>query len=427
MNLYESKTLREKRANLVELNKQCLADIKDDTTEARVKELEAQWDARDKEISSLTDRIARAEKQEAAEAEGAKPVAERRSGRMEAGSPKDTKEAAELRKAEYRLAFFDYLRHGKESLSGEQQILLRQGYKSTGEGAERRAMSTTVAAGGYTIPEGFYNELQDNLLAFGGARDGATILTTGSGNAIPIPTSDATSQKAQIIGEGSALTSPQDPTFGAVTLNAFMYRSLILVSLELLQDSAFNLESWIRGKLTEYVARGTNVHFTIGNGSTQPEGYMIAGSVGKTGAAAAAITYGELVDLEHSVDPAYRRMPGTRFKFADSTLKEIKKLVDSQSRPLWLPGMAVCEPDTILGYRYTINQDMSAMGASAKSIAFGDFSKFFIRDVSDVLMVRANELHIGNGQIGFYVFSRHDSVLVDAGTDPIKYYQGQSA
>ena len=420
-----SKQLREQRANLVELNRQCLEKIQAEADQARVKELETEWDARDAEIVKQTKAVERAEAQERNEHDMAQPLNERRSGRMQA----DRLNAAsdDERKVAYRGAFWDYLRYGERNMEPEQIKILRTGWHRAGNPGEQRAMTTTVAEGGYTIPEGFYNQLQDNMLAYGGARDGATILTTASGNALPIPTVDSTSNVAAIVGEGSSHTSPQDPTFGVVTLNAFMYRALITVSFELLQDSAFDMESFAKAKLAEYLGRGTNRHFTLGNGSTQPQGYMVGSSSGKVSAAAAAVTSNELLDLVHSVDPAYRQGPGVRFKFHDQTLKALKQLLDTQDRPLWVPGIAVREPDTIHGYRYTVNQDMSQLGASQASIAFGDFSKFFIRDVSQILIIRANELHIQNGLIGFYCFSRHDSAVVDAGTDPIKYLTGHSA
>ena len=423
MNFSKSKELREKRANLAELNRQCLAQIGDEQDAARVKELEAQWDGRDVELTALEKQIERAEKQEHVDAELQRPVQDRRSGRHTPGQV--TEEQRNELKARYKRAFWSNLRFGLQSLEPDDQILLRQGYRTLNQDmapfdTEQRAMSTTVAAGGYTIPEGFVNELQVNMLAFGGVRPAATVITTDSGNALPIPTVDDTSQEASIIGEGSALTSPQDPTFGVVTLNAFMYRTLCLVSLELLQDSAFNLETFVRQFIAERVARGTNRHFTVGNGSTQPNGFIPASSSGVTAASATSVSYADLVDMEHSVDPAYRTL-GCSWQFADGTLKILKKLLDADNRPLWVPGMAVREPDTILGYRYNINQHMAAVAASNKSVGFGLFSKYWIRDVAQMLIVRANELHIGNGQIGFYAFSRHDGDIIDAGTDPIKH------
>ena len=92
------------------------------------------------------------------------------------------------------------------------------------------------------------------------------------------------------------------------------------------------------------------------------------------------MTYDDLVELEHSLDPAYREGGRCSFMFADTTLKAIKKLKDGQGRPLWLPGIDVKEPASILGYRYVINQSVPAMAATAKSVLFGDFSKYIIRE-----------------------------------------------
>lgn len=117
-----------------------------------------------------------------------------------------------------------------------------------------------------------------------------------------------------------------------------------------------------------------------------------------------------------TVDPAYRQARRCRFLFHDSTLKAIKKLKDDQKRPLWLPGVAVREPDTILGHAYTVNQHVPIIAAEAKTVLFGDFSKYLIRDVLAVSFFRlAHSKYTEKGQVGFLAFSRHDGNLVDAG------------
>jgi len=426
--LFESKILRERRASLVEENRKVLDQISGADSPARAKELETEWDRRDLEIQALTAQIARAESQERREQELDRPVRERRSGREMAPERALDEDERKAELAEYRRVFWRALAVNPWEVSAEDRAVLARGYARVEAGqpmidlGERRdGLSTSNAAGGYTVPTGFFTELQTNMLAFGGVRPFARIITTEAGNALPIPTVNDTSNEATIIAEGAALTSPQDPTFGQITLNAFMYRTLCLVSLELLQDSAFELETEIRRWVAERVARGTNRHFTVGNGTTQPDGFITNASSGATAATSSGIAFNDLIALEHSIDPAYRAQGICSWQMHDDTLKLIKQLKDDQSRPLWLPGLAVREPDTILGYRYGINQHMATAEAAAKSIAFGNFSKFVIRDVRAMLIVRANELHIGNGQIGFYVFSRHDSDMLDAGTDPIKY------
>lgn len=425
--VYRSKELRGKRAELVKSNGDLLAKIGAEKDQARIKELEAEWDKRDADIVKLTADIARAERQEALEAEGDQPVRERRSGRMEPReeSREVTAEEKERRQKQYKDVLMRYLKYGRDQMSPDEHIILRGGYKTERgqviDSETRDGLSSTSAAGGYTIPGLFFNELQNSLLAYGGARKMARVITTDSGQSLPIPTVDDTSNKAQIVSEGSSLTSPNDMTFGQVTISTFMYRTIIPVTFELLQDSAFDLEAWIREQCITRLGRGTNVHFTTGNGTTQPKGFIPGSSSGVTAASATSVSFNDLVDLEHSVDPAYRGNPSVGWQMKDSTLKVIKKLVDSQLRPLWLPGIAVHEPDTILGYKYVINQDMAAVQASNKSIAFGDWAKFMIRDVRNPMIIRANELYLTTGQVAFFLFSRHGSNVLDAGTDPIKH------
>ena len=425
--ILRSKELRAQRASLVEENRKVLDRIAEEKDGARVKELEAEWDKRDADILKIGKDIERAERQEALELESAQPLNERRSGRTDPGARREL--SAEEEKEEekrYLRYLMNGLAYGMDALTPEARQFVQRRYQKMDE-REVRAMekrdglSTTNASGGYTIPALFFNELQNNLLAYGGAREMARILTTDNGQSLPIPTVDDTGNKAQIISEGVSLTSPQDASFGQVAIATFMYRSLLPITLELLQDTAFDMEQWIMENLTVRIARGTNAHFTTGNGTTQPKGFITAASSGVTGSSTTSISFNDLVDLEHSVDPAYRRLPGTGWQFNDGTLKVLKKLVDSYGRPLWLPGLAVKEPDTILSYPYVINQDMADVQASNKSIAFGNFQKFMVRDVRNPLIVRANEKFIDQGQIGFYIFSRHGSGTLDAGTDPIKY------
>ena len=301
---------------------------------------------------------------------------------------------------------------------GNNRLSFKLNAKAPKSQAEARAQSLTSSAGGYTVPAGFLNQLEASLLAFGGMREVATILRTGEGNDLPIPTVSDHSNVGAILAENTQVAE-QDVTFGQITMKAYKYSSkLIRVSAELLQDSAIDLESFIGGALGERIARVLNSHFTIGTNSSQPQG-IIASGAGVTAAAVAAITYGELVDLQHSVDPSYRG--NAKFMMNDSTFKAIRKLVDDQNRPIFQPDISAASPGTLLGSPIVINQDCAAMAASAKSIFFGDFSKYLIRDVQDFTLLRLEERYADYHQVGFVGFSRHDGRILDAGTDPIKH------
>jgi HK97 family phage major capsid protein len=294
------------------------------------------------------------------------------------------------------------------------------------EWEKRAAMGTTSGAvGSYTVADEAMRALEVSLLAFGGMRQVATVIRTDSGAALPIPTSDDTANKGAILAENSA-ASEVDITFGQIVLDAYKYSSkYVLVSVELLQDSSINVAEFIGKALGERIARITNDHFTTGTGSSQPNGIVTAAGAATAAASTTVVTYDELVNLVHTVDPAYRM--NAKFMFPDARLKQLKQIKvlqysgDTTGQPLWVPGLASGVPDTILGYPYVINQSMATPATGTKSIIFGDLSKYMIRDVRDVQLLRLDERFAEYHQVGFLAFSRHDGDLIDAGTDPVKY------
>jgi HK97 family phage major capsid protein len=398
-----AKELRAQRAKLV-------ADARAIMDKAEVTaEDSAQFDtlmAKADEIKGQIDRVERAENAQAElDARIDRDAHERGVSTDEARADADLAEAA----------FNAYMRGGFAAMTDEQRAHATARFNA--------AQSTgTGSAGGYTVPTGFYTTLEEAMKAYGGMLDMATIIRTTTGNSLPMPTANDTNNSGAILTE-NAQVGNQDTTFGAVTLGAYTYTSkLVLVSNQLLQDSEFDLNSYLAKILGVRIARAINTHFTVGTGTAQPMGCVTAAALGKTGAVGqtTSILYDDLVDLQHSVDPEYRR--NATFMFADSTLKVLKKMKDSQGRPLWLPGIATGEPDTILGQRYAINQDMPVMAANAKSVCYGDHSKYMIRQVAGTQVLRLTERYADYNQTGFLAFQRWDGNLLDAGMQPIKYY-----
>jgi HK97 family phage major capsid protein len=256
-------------------------------------------------------------------------------------------------------------------------------------------------------------------------------LTTGQGNSILYPTTDDTSNAGELVAEG-ATAANQDATFGSVTLGAYRFSSKIIpVSLELLQDSAVDIEGLIYSLITTRLGRIQNTYFTTGTGTAQPLGVLTAAAAGgsKVGAAGqtTSITYDDLVDVEHSVDPAYRSKGTCSWMFHDNTLKILKKLKDSMSRPLWRPAVTGGDAADILGYSYGVNQDMPVMAANAKSIVFGDMSRYLVRDVMGVTLYRFDDSnYMKNGQVAFLAFQRSDGKWIDSGNAAIAYYQNSA-
>lgn len=420
--LATAKELREKRANLASRMNEIMEATSD---EGMTSEQREEFDRLHERQESLAADIQRIERAESLSVE-MQANQGTRAGQQDRGPEQREREQRETPEAPSQEAvnnaFEAYIRHGASSLTPEQRSIMGARYSDMSR--EQRALSAgTDASGGYTVPEGFYGQLQEAMLAFGGMRRaGATIVTTDSGNPLPIPTDNDTSNKGARLSENTQV-SEQDITFGAATLNAYMYTSkLVRVSIQLLEDSAFDIGGYLSRKLGMRLGRITNQEFTTGTGSSQPEGVVTGAALGVTASAVDTFTWDELVDLQHSVDPDYREMGG-RWMFADAALKVAKKLKDGEGRPIWVPGVALGQPDTILGDPYLVNQDVADPATSAKSVLYGDFSNYFIRDVRGVQLMRLSERYADYLQVGFIAFSRHDGQLVDAGTNPIKYLQ----
>lgn len=301
------------------------------------------------------------------------------------------------------------------------------------EAWEKRA-PMGVASGSiglYSAPDSPMGALERALLAFGGMRQVATVFRTESGTDMPFPTSDDTSNKGALLAENTQV-SEVDITFGQLVLNSFKYSSkLVLVATELLQDSAVNVPEMIGSALGERIGRIQNDHFTTGTGTGQPNGVVTAATSSSiTTSAATTVTYDNIVDLIHKVDPAYRT--NSRFMFHDGGLKLLKKIKvlqysgDTVGVPLWQPSLVAGQPDLIHGYPFVINQSVATPASGTKSFLFGDFSKYLIRDVREVRLVRFDERYADYDQVGFTAFARGDGDLKDAGTHPV-YYMTQGA
>jgi HK97 family phage major capsid protein len=405
--------LRAQRATLVTEARQLL----DQHPTALPAEVEARYQKVDADIDALTARINREER--LLDQEGEKQEQRAQTEARVGGHAADL-----LESDKYKAAFRSYLLLGKDGLNQEQRSILSQGmsYEARAQGISPNS------SGGFTVPRFMADEITTLLKAFGGPREVATVIRTVSGAPIDYPTVNDTSNTGALLPEHDPATD-LDIAFGAKTLGAYTYTSrLIKVGRALMQDSAFDMEAYIRDRFVERIGRATTLHYTTGNGSTQPEGLVTAAAAGFQPANGSSnnttIKYSHLVDTEHALDPAYRQR-GAAWMFNDSTLKAVKQLVDGQQRPLWAPGLAVREPDTVLGYRYVINQNMANIGASNKPILFGDFSQFIIRDVLDMALFRLEEAYAVNFQVGFVGFMRTDSKLID--TTSVVFFQNSAS
>lgn len=327
----------------------------------------------------------------------------------------DRGDDAEAEEARYAEAFALYLRYGMEGLQGEQRQLLQGGFSQLQQGGRRAQATAPDSAGGYLVPETFRNTMTETMKAFGGLLGICAVITTADGGDLSWPTNDDTGNEGALLSENTQVPD-QDITVGRRELGAYIFTSkMVKLSWKLMRDSAFDLEGWLPRKLGERIGRAVAGYLITGTGVKQPEGLTTQIRVGKQGASGqtTSVTFDDLVDLEHSIDPAYRG-PNCRYLMHDSSLKVIRKLKDGDQRPLWVPVPAPGFSATINGWGYTIDNKMPEPGASAKSLAFGDFQAgYVVRQVQGVTTLRLNERYADFLQSGFFGYAEVDGMVDD--------------
>lgn len=375
------KELRDRQAQIVAEARERLDQI-DKADEARAKELETQHDAAMAEYDLIEKQIER--EQKVADLE--KRAEESRRSQRPLPADGEARASGDAEgKIEYRHVFAKVVCGVDPSdLSAEERAVLRSGVTKF----EQRAQTAgTNSAGGYTVPTELSNEIIRSMLAWGPMYDPgvASEIVTASGNPIKLPTVDDTTVPAVSHTEGTALTDDggSDATFGQKSLDAYAFDTeFVRWSWELDTDSIFNMESLLGSLLGERLGRIANLRLTTGSGSSQPNGIVTASSLGVTAAATGAITFDELIDLEHSVDPAYRTGPKVAYMMNDSTLKAVRKLKNGEGEYIWQMGnVQAGVPGTLNGRRYYINQAMASLATGNKTVLFGDFGKYYVRKV----------------------------------------------
>ena len=318
-------------------------------------------------------------------------------------------------KATRKGAFEKYLRNGMGSLNANERSMM----------AELRGTSTQVAGtdslGGFLVPQDFSNELDIATLFTGEVERLAKKLNTAGGALLDYPTINDTATDAGLTNEAAAVTV-QDMTFANAQLSAYNYASQVRVSMQLLQDNAFDLNAFLAESMGERIARATNAAFTTGSGSSQPQGIITGATLGNTAASAAAIAADDILDLVHSLDPSYRNKPSFGLMAHDNVIAAIRALGIGSSNdfPIFIPSMSAGEPDKLFGYNLYYNNDMaSAITTGQKTLLAADFSKFVVRTAGGVQFVRLNERYMDELEVGYVAFARKDSKVLD--TRAVKY------
>ncbi len=262
--------------------------------------------------------------------------------------------------------------------------------------------------GGYLVPVEFERQIVMGLQEANVIRSIAKTITTSAERKIPIA---ATHTTAKWTAENAAITE-STPTFDQKTIDAFKLTDLVKVSIELLQDSMFDLESYIAAEFARAFGVAEEEAFCVGTGTGQPSGIFTeqGGTVGVTATSPTAITVDNLIDLVYALKSPYRR--NAAFLMRDITVSALRKLKDSNGAYLWQPSVQAGQPDRLLGYPLYTSPYVPAATASALPIAFGDFSNYWIADRMGRTVQRLNELYAGNGQVGFIATERVDGKVI---------------
>ena len=382
--------LREKRAKAWEAAKAFLDSHRNEKGVLSAED-DASYSRMEQEITDLGKEISRLERQEAFEKELSQPVNMPLIGRPAAGSL--GKEKTGRASDEYRQNFWNMMR----SKTPMPQVV-------------NALQIGTDSEGGYLVPDEYERTLVEALEEENVFRQLAKVIRTSSGDRkIPVVATKGTA--SWIDEEGAYLES--DDSFGQVSIGAYKVGTMIKVSEELLNDSVFDLEAYISREFARRIGAKEEEAFFTGDGSGKPLGVLAAtggAETGVTAASATAITADELIDLFYSLKAPYRR--NAVWVLNDSTIKAIRKLKDNQGQYLWQPSLTAGAPDLLLGKPVRTSAYMPAIAADAKSVAFGDFSYYWIADRQGRSFKRLNELYAATGQVGFLASQRVDGKLV---------------
>jgi len=288
----------------------------------------------------------------------------------------------------------------------------------------RDLVKGTATAGGNTVPTTFYGQLVEHMIDMSAILSaGPTVLETTSGETIDIPITTSHGSAA-LVAEAGAITE-SDPAFSKRSLGAYKYGDMIQLARELVDDTAVDLLGYVARQAGWAVGNAFGADLVTGNGSSKPSGIVQTASTGVTGgtAVSGAFTADNLIDLYHSVIGPYRKSPSCAWIMRDATLGAVRKLKDTTNQYLWQPSLQIGAPDLLLGKAIYTDPNVAAVGLSAKSVIFGDISRYFVRLAGGVRFERSDDFAFANDLVTFRCLVRGDGLLVDQ-TGAVKVFVG---
>ena len=389
MSMNEIRAMREKRVKLWEAAK-AFVESRKDANGTLSAEDSATYDQMEADVIRMGKEIERLERQEALDLEFDRPTARTLTDKPVApeGKAEKTGRASDA----YKAAFWRTMRD--KSVPHEVLNALQVG---------------TDSEGGYLVPDEFERKLVEALEEESIFRQMATVIKTSNGDRkIPI----VTSKGEAVWMDEEQQYSLSDDTFGQASLSAYKLGTAIKISEELLNDSVFDLPSYIAKEFARRIGAKEEEAFFVGDGKGKPTGIFNAtgGAEDGTSTTGASITFDDVMELFYSLRSPYRKK--AVWVLNDSTVKALRKLKDNTGNYIWNPSVQAGVPDTILNRPYKTSSYVPEIKAGNKCMAFGDFSYYWVADRQGRSFKRLNELFAMTGQVGFLASQRLDGKLI---------------
>jgi HK97 family phage major capsid protein len=311
--------------------------------------------------------------------------------------------AADDGQAPHQKAFEAYVRSGDDD--GLRGLVL-----------EGKAMSTSVAAdGGYLVDPQTSATIRGVLKSTASLRQVATVVNVESTSYDVLI--DHTDIGSGWSSEAVAVAETGTPTLERISIPLYELSALPKASQRLLDDSAFDIEGWLAGRIADKFARAEAAAFVSGDGVDKPTGFLTHplvddavwawGSLGyvPTGVDGDIGSADKIVDVVYALGAQYRA--NASFVMNSKTAGSVRQLKDAQGRFLWSDGLAAAEPARLLGYPVLIAEDMPDMVSLGAAIAFGDFEAGYtvaerpdLRILRDPFSAKPNVLFYATKRVG---------------------------
>lgn len=282
----------------------------------------------------------------------------------------------------------------------------------------------TGAAGGSTVPINFYNSLVAHMIETSSIlQAGVRVLNTTGGETIQIPKT-TTHSTAGLVSEAASI-GVSDPAFSQASLSAFKYGVMVQVSRELVDDSAVDLMGYLSEETGRALGNAFGAHLVVGTGVSQPRGITLDSTLGVTTATGVVgvPTADNLIDLFYSLIAPYRNAPNAAWLMKDTSVGALRKVKDTTGQYIWQQGLVAGAPDMILGKPVLTDPFMPATGLLAKSVLFGDFSRYFVRLAGGIRFERSDEYAFNTDLVTFRALLRGDGALIDT-SGAVKHIAG---